>query len=393
MLLTLVVTVPASWGRRVITTVVGGHRLEAIWVVFAAANLLAMGVIIETRHFHGWETVPFHFIYVSFTLLYGFRAWQRRGTLAGITFVAVSTGVTTAWAISVGWEELPELTEVPLMTLMFLAMVYHVRHRQQAMAIAQRLAAERQRDLERQREFVANASHELRTPVTIARGHLEVLSRDERPRSPEAARAFAVVQDELHRMGGLIDRLLLLENAAAGRFDPVLCDAAELVAAVFRRWAVTAGDGLHLGAVSAGWIAVDRDQVTLAIDTLIENAVRYAGPDPRIELCSHAGSGGSLLVVVSDRGPGIPAEALDRVFERFYRVDTSRNREHGGSGLGLAIVRAIAEAHGGTASIASTPGEGTTVTITLPGLRSAGAQPVAAAADGLDAEVGFELAP
>ena len=100
---------------------------------------------IEIRYGQGWETVPFHFIYVSFTILYGFRAWRGRATLLGILFVTISTGVVTAYGIHRSWEEPPEMTEVPLMTLMFIAMVYHVRRRQQAQAVAEGVVKRRYR--------------------------------------------------------------------------------------------------------------------------------------------------------------------------------------------------------------------------------------------------------
>ena len=392
-LVALAITIPASLTGRVLGPVLRGNRLESIWVGFALANLVAMAAIIHTRHFQGWETVPFHFIYVSFTLLYGFRAWQRRGTVAGIAFVTLTTGAATIWGVVAHWESLPEVTEVPLMTLMFLAMVYHVRRRQEATAIAERLATERQAALDRQREFVANASHELRTPITIARGHLDVLSEHERPRSPEAAEAFSVVRGELDRMSGLIERLLRLAMASAGRLELVECDARLMVETVFRRWTKTPGCDWQLGATASGAITLDADQVVLALDTVIENAVRYGGEGVRIDVGSRELSGGLLALTVADDGPGIPPEALAHAFERFHRVERSRNRRSGGSGLGLAIVRAVAEAHGGTATIGSGASGGVVVTITLPGLRSDGAQPVAAAPDGLDAEVGFQLSP
>ena len=139
-----------------------GRRLELAWLAFAVVNLAAMVWMIAARALDGWETVPFHFIYVSFTLLYGFRAWRLRGTLMGLGFVIVSTGALTLWATVVGWEAVPELTEIPLMALMFAAMVFHVRRRQQATAVAEALAAARAADLERQRLFVSDASHELR---------------------------------------------------------------------------------------------------------------------------------------------------------------------------------------------------------------------------------------
>ena len=163
----------------------------------------------------GLETVPFHFIYVSFTILYGFRAWRAGRVLAGITFVAISTGIMTLLAIHAGREAWAELTEVPLMTLMFLAMVFHVRRRQQAVATAALLAAKLQTNLDRQREFVSDSSHELLTPITIARGHLDVLRRQPAFQPGEVEETTAIVLAELARMQRLIDRLLLLEAIAA----------------------------------------------------------------------------------------------------------------------------------------------------------------------------------
>jgi signal transduction histidine kinase len=152
-----------------------GPAVDYAWFAFAVANLAAMGVLITSNAAIGLETVPFHFIYVSFTILYGFRAWRAGRVLAGITFVAISTGIMTLLGIHAGREAWAELTEVPLMTLMFLAMVFHVRRRQQAVATAARLADELQSNLDRQREFVSDSSHELLTPITSARGHLDVL--------------------------------------------------------------------------------------------------------------------------------------------------------------------------------------------------------------------------
>ena len=109
---------------------------------FACLNLVAMLVLITDDGPHGWETVPFHLIYVSFTLLYGYRMWRARGTIAGITFVSLSAGGMTLLAVHRSREDWAELTEVPLMGLMFLAMVYHVRRRQDAVAESDRLAVE-----------------------------------------------------------------------------------------------------------------------------------------------------------------------------------------------------------------------------------------------------------
>ena len=152
------------------------NRLEVAWVGFACLNLVAMLVLITDDGPHGWETVPFHLIYVSFTLLYGYRMWRGQGTIAGITFVSLSAGAMTLLAVQRSREDWAELTEVPLMGLMFLAMVYHVRRRQDAVAESDRLASNLRASLQRQRDFVSDASHELLTPITIARGHIDLLN-------------------------------------------------------------------------------------------------------------------------------------------------------------------------------------------------------------------------
>ena len=198
-------------------------RLEIAWLAFAIANLAAMGMLVRTGGPPGWETVPFHFVFVSFTILYGFRTWRTSRTILGIVFVGLTTGAMTYFAISAGREGWPEETEVPLMSLMFLSMVFHVRRRQQAIAVAERLAGERAADLERQKAFLSDASHELKTPITIARGSIDVLRRTQRRRRrPTSTRRSRSRAAELARMGRLIERLLLLASADAvqGRSEP-----------------------------------------------------------------------------------------------------------------------------------------------------------------------------
>jgi signal transduction histidine kinase len=362
-------------------------------VAFALLNLAAMLLIIEVRYGQGWETVPFHFIYVSFTILYGFRAWRGRATLLGILFVTITTGAATAFGIARNWEEPPELTEVPLMSLMFVAMVYHVHRRQQAQAVAEALASERARDVERKSAFLSDAAHELLTPITIGRGHLELLQRNPREAPDELRATCDIVLGELGRMERVINRLLLLESAGGNALRTrERVDTAALLRRTFERWRGTAARDWRLGPLPPGTVAADADQLTLALDALIENAVQHTSEGGVIEIAA-AARAGALRIRVRDDGDGIPGEACPRVFERFYRVGGAWNRRHGGVGLGLAIVKAIAEAHGGGVSVRSSPGAGSTFELWLPGLRSAGDEPVPAAADGLDHGLGLELAP
>jgi signal transduction histidine kinase len=276
---------------------------------------------------------------------------------------------------------------------MFLGMVYHVRRRQQAQAVAEALAAERERDVERKSVFLSDASHELLTPITIGRGHLELLQRDRHAGPGDVSETCDVVLGELGRMERVINRLLLLESADATapkafeRIDPV-----EVVTEVFQRWRGTAEREWILGDLPHATIAGDRDQLTLALDALVENAVQHTRTGQRIEIGATAAAG-TIRIRVRDGGHGIPDAAQPRVFDRFYRVDGARSRETGGVGLGLAIVKAIAAAHGGSVMVRSRVGQGSTFELCLPGLRSARDEPVAAAADGLDHGLGFEFAP
>src|SRR5256885_3868774 len=153
--------------------------VEAAWFAFAAANLVAMEL------WPTWETIPFHFIWISLTLVYGFRVWGVTPTYLVLGLVVLSTGAVILSDAFSGTQLWGELFEVPLMSAMFLAMVWHARRRQDALRAIERQAEQRASLLERQQRFLHDASHELRTPVTIARGHLEVFRLTSGERSEE----------------------------------------------------------------------------------------------------------------------------------------------------------------------------------------------------------------
>jgi two-component system, OmpR family, sensor kinase len=337
------------------------RAIDLAWGAFALANLAAMFA------WERWETIPFHFIWVSLTLLYGFRLWRTGPTSAVLGGVVVTTGVLIMIDARHGTQEWGELFEVPLMSAMFLAMVWHGRRRQQAMEAVERLAEDRASLLERQERFLHDASHELRTPVTIAHGHLEVL-RGEHGASAE----LDVALDELRRMEGIVDRLLLL--AKADQPDFVLLGDVELepfLEDVFMRWSEVAARAWRLGPVAAGTLRADGEAIRRALDALLENAVKYTAPYGAIEIRAR-GAGGDVVIEVRDDGYGIPGDALERIFERFARADAARTRAEGGVGLGLAIADAIAKAHGGRCTVRSDDG-GTIFTLRLPGWSPAAA--------------------
>jgi two-component system OmpR family sensor kinase len=341
-----------------------GRQVELAWFVFAVANVVAM--ILWAR----WETIPFHFIWVSLTIVYGFRVWRMTAMAAVLSGVAVVTGILIVVDVRAGSQEWAEMTEVPLMSAMFLAMVWHARRRQQAMHVVERLADQRASLLEQQQRFVHDASHELRTPVTIARGHLEIL-RSGAERSTE----FAVALDELNRMDRIIERLLRL--AATDQPDfvvPARIDIEPFLEDVFLRWAEVAPRAWQLGALEVGVLKADPEALREALDALLENAVKYTEPGAEIELSSHA-QGATLVIDVRDAGQGIDDDATERIFARFGRADAARSRNAGGVGLGLAIVDAIAKAHGGTCSL-RTSAAGSTFSLKLPGFTARAAETI-----------------
>ncbi len=338
------------------------YGVELLWAAFAAANYAAMIA------WPSWETIPFHFIWISITLLYGFRVWPVRVTLMVLTVVMAVTAVSIFVDAFDRTQEWGELFEVPLMAAMFLAMVWHARRRMLALRIVESQAEERRALLEQHERFLHDASHELRTPVTIARGHLE-LYQARRPGSSEVAIAL----DELHRIDAIIERLLVL--AAAGQ--PAFVhrqdiDVESFLEDVFMRWSELAPRAWRLGQLASGRLEADPERLRAVLDALLENAVKYSSDQAAIELRARELSGGRLAIEVADEGIGVPEEALRRIFERFGRADPSRTRSAGGVGLGLAIVDAIVKAHGGRCLVRST-GAGSVFAIVLPRF---GASPV-----------------
>jgi signal transduction histidine kinase len=336
--------------------------IDVAWALFWFANLWAM------RFYATWETVPFHFIWVSLTLLYGFRVWRVRPTLLVLAGVMATTAAFIGIDVARGAQPLDELTEVPLMAAMFLAMVWHARRRLTAMEEIERISTANLRLLERERRFVQDASHELRTPITVALGHAELIQRT--AADPTIAEDAGVIADELMRLRRLADRLLVLAGTEDPEFlNPRPVDLDSIVAETVRRWTATPRRWL-LGSAEEAAVFADPERLAVALDALIENAVNHTREHDTIEVSVHRNDG-TAVVSVRDTGAGIPAEDLDRIFDRFARADPGRSRHTGGSGLGLPIVRAIVQAHGGTIDVQSVEGAGTTFEISLPVVHSA----------------------
>jgi two-component system, OmpR family, sensor kinase len=225
--------------------------------------------------------------------------------------------------------------------------------------------------LARQRGFVADASHELRSPLAVLGAELELAGRPGRSRD-ELATAVANADDEVARLTRITNDLLVLARSDEGRLPvrPVPADVGDLLESSV---AAAAGRARAAGVdcatdVPADLVAmIDQDRIRQAVDNMIDNALRFAPAGSAVTVRGER-AGTDLVIEVADAGPGFPADYLPHAFERFRRPDAGRARSEGGAGLGLAIVAAIAAAHGGTASASNSPDGGAVVTMRLPGV-------------------------
>ncbi len=331
--------------------------LDAGWAIFSAINLVAIFA------FPGWETIPFHFIWISFTLLYGFRTWGPRPTLVVLGLVMTTTAGGIGLDVMRGAEPGAELTEVPLMAAMFLAMVWHARRKLAAEQESRLVSEENARLLATQRRFLQDASHQLRTPITIALGHAELLARG--LTGLQEGHDIQVVLGELNRLRRISERLLVIAASEDPEFllpEAVALDSFTMD--ILRKWRPTADRRWQLGRLDKATTQADKERLGLAIDALLENAVRHTSDRDVIKLSVIApGPGLPVRMVVSDAGQGIPREQLEHIFDRFRSGDSGQPR---GTGLGLALVRAVARAHGGDVAVRSRPGQGSEFELLLP---------------------------
>lgn len=220
------------------------------------------------------------------------------------------------------------------------------------------------------RDFVANVSHELKTPLTAIAGYAETLA-SEAAEDSETGRFAEIIVEHTERMQRLVDDLLDLSRIESGgwRPEPEPVDVEPAARDAWRPFVERAAeqrvDFDTSVKDSGGSLSVDPEALRQIFTNLFDNALRHTPPGGRVRVLA-APAGGQVLVRVSDTGSGISAEHLPRIFERFYRVDPGRSREEGGTGLGLAIVKHLVEAHGGSVSAESELGRGTTVLLTFP---------------------------
>src|SRR5579875_673203 len=237
---------------------------EFVWGAFALASILAMII------WPNWQTIPFFLAWISLALIYGLRVWELRTTVFILLLLTAASAAALTFDVITQHQDWKMLFKVPLMGMLFLAMVWHARGRIDALRASERHAAELHAALERQERFIHDASHELKTPVTIARGHLELLRSDRR-------HDVEIALDELRRIDSILGQLLLLATAGQPgflRLEPIEIES--FLEDVFIRWCDVAPRTWRLGAVVSGTVEADPDRLRTALDALLDNAVKYS---------------------------------------------------------------------------------------------------------------------
>jgi heavy metal sensor kinase len=226
-----------------------------------------------------------------------------------------------------------------------------------------------ERGVEEKHRLIADASHELRTPLAAMRSELDVSLRTD-DLSPEAREVLESTREEVDRMSRTVDNLLTLARVDEGRLELLktrvnLRDGIEAAVRPLRPLADAKRLQLEVNGGRAWEAEADPERLNQALTSMIENAIKFVQPGGEVEVTTW-GEEDEVGVTVTDNGPGIPTEARELIFERFYRADPARGRDVGGSGLGLAICREVAKAHGGRLWVESEEGKGSAFSLALP---------------------------
>jgi signal transduction histidine kinase len=314
--------------------------LRVAWFVGATACVVAM-IMYPAR-----ETIPFHLIWIGLSLVYGFALWRPVELAATVVAVSAITGAILVHHAVSGHIHWQEVFEVPLSVVLIVVIAAHIRRRQMALTELAAVAELDRKQAELRQELMRQISHELRTPITVARGYTELVR--ERAGDPDIAEDTQVVLEELDKLADISRRLLSMIQMD-GRYarEPVDLDAA--LERIVRRW-IPAADREWSVRSTKGQVLANRDRLEAALDCLLDNAVKFTRPGDLIGVTG-AIDRQSWSIEVCDSGPGLEATS---------------GHPASGSGLGLATVREVVESWDGTVSLQGREGGGTVATLRFP---------------------------
>lgn len=345
---------------------------RAGWLDLAWAGLWLLGLL-GIVIFARWEAIGFYLIWIGFALLYGFRIRRAEPTAWVLAAMVMTTLAAIGMDVAHGSQPADELTEVPLMAAMFWVMMWHADRRLAADTERFRIGEQNARQLASQSRFLQDVSHQLRTPITIALGHAELLARS--LVDSQEKRDIHVVVGELNRLRRLGERLLLIAASENPDFlRPVPVALEQLTTEALRRWRPAADRRWQLGQLDHAIVSADRERLGLAVDSLLENAVQHTGPGDFIRLSVVRGQQpGFSRLIIEDSGSGIQPGALAHIFDRFATGSRPDGRQ--GTGLGLTLVCAVMRGHGGDVLVQSAPQQGSRFELLLPAQAGAGSGP------------------
>ena len=333
------------------------YRLFVPWVAVSIWCVLLMAAV------PGGEVIPFHAIWISFALFYGFEPWPLRPTVAALSLLAVASGGVLVHRAAAGVLPWQETTEIPLMLGLAALVLWHVQRRQQAMTAVTDMAVKDVEAAHRRERLARLTSHEMRTPLTIATGYVDLLLCEEQ--DPRRKSDLEVVRDELGRLSRAGDRLLRMIRLQ-DRLERSALDVDVLLAATCSRWAavvprtwVVESDG--------GVLVASAERLRACLDTLIENAVRYTDEHDTVRLLAIRRDD-LLFLGVADSGPGLGPQQMHAINTASRRPgeDLATPDPHSRTGLGLGIVHEVVRPRGGRVLAGRAREGGALVGFTLP---------------------------
>jgi signal transduction histidine kinase len=334
----------------------GNLNLFVPWLVWGSICAVAMLFV------PGRETVPYHLGYAGLALAFGLDVWSTRKTYVSLAIYTTATGVILLKSAADGYIHWAQTTEIPFMTLLMGLLIWHVGRRDAALELNREVAERDREQVARRERLVRLTSHEMRTPLTIMAGYVDLL------RSTETGRVLSdldVVREEIDRLDRACDRLLRMI-----RFHDNLpqhpVDLDRLMHEIVARWRIVAARDWQV-TTSAGVVDTHEERIRVCVDTLVENAVRYTEDDDVIRVFARV-EGGLVRLGVADSGSGFSAAQVDAFNGPQQLVaDASSNQDpRSRTGLGLSLVREIVESRHGRLEAGVAAEGGALVTLVLP---------------------------